>query len=209
MATREELRRAKQKRLAVYKRCPKVDYIELSGRQTNVLHSQAARFGLPLDGRVIDLGRVLARFHDLIADLGNRAGIDDEDMVAIGSSPALEKYREEKAAIARYQRLQIEARLLPRDLVHTAFSRVALVLRQVGQRLNTEFGNGARSMLDEALDEACREVDSLLASVTIETGSDPPEGGDGKPAKDAKSKTSKRRAGSRRGAPANKGKSAR
>ena len=78
-----------------------------------------------------------------------------------GSSPALERYREERAALARLDRLdrlERENVLLPRDQVREALGRIAAVLRAAGESLQRQYGGGAAELLHEAIDDAEREM---------------------------------------------------
>ena len=64
-------------------------------------------------------------------------------------SPALERYREERAAIARLDRLEREGQLLPRDEVREALGRIAAILRGAGDTLQRQYGQAAADILLE------------------------------------------------------------
>jgi|GEM_PF-2091175 hypothetical protein len=83
-----------------------------------------------------------------------------------GSSPALEAYRVERAAMAKLERLEREQALLPRDAVHDALARVANILRGAGETLQRSYGPEAQAALDEALDDAENEIDALCGGPT-------------------------------------------
>jgi hypothetical protein len=76
-----------------------------------------------------------------------------------GSSPALERYREERAALARLDRLEREGQLLPRDQAKESLGRIAGILRGAGDALQRQFGPAAVEILYEALTDAQREMD--------------------------------------------------
>ena len=90
-----------------------------------------------------------------------------------GSSPALEAYRVERAALAKLDRLERERALLPREAVHTALARVAAVIRGTGESLQRQFGPEAQQTLNEALDDAEREIDSLCGPLDDSTRDEP------------------------------------
>ena len=86
---------------------------------------------------------------------------DDGDVLLTGSStgsPALERYRAEKALLAKMEREEKEGSLIPRDLIRQGFTRVASRLRQAGEILLREYGPSAADVLNRALDDADREV---------------------------------------------------
>jgi len=93
----------------------------------------------------------------------NRQPNDDDDVdPAAGVSPALEKLRNEK-----YLQAAMETKRLQRELVrltdlHDALLSVTGVIRGCGERLRQQFGNDALSVLNEAIDEAERTIQSLL-----------------------------------------------
>lgn len=87
----------------------------------------------------------------------------DEPLLAGPATPALEAFRSERAQLARLDRLERERELLPREIVHAAFARVANLLRNAGEQLERRFGPDAREILDDALTSAAAELGSLCA----------------------------------------------
>lgn len=86
-------------------------------------------------------------------------GSDPDPLLAADTdSPALERYREERSQLARLDRLEREKTLLPRGDVHDGLSRLAHILRQAGETLQRQFGAEAAAVLNEALDDAGREI---------------------------------------------------
>ncbi len=71
----------------------------------------------------------------------------------------MERYREERAAIARLDRLEREGQLMPRDQTREALGRIATVIRAAGDSLQRQFSAAAAEILYEALDDAQREID--------------------------------------------------
>jgi len=86
-----------------------------------------------------------------------------DPLLAGSASPALEEYRRERAKLARLDRLERERELIPRDQVHTLLGQIALVIRSAGETLQRTYGAEAQAILDEALDEADRLIDTLTA----------------------------------------------
>ncbi len=164
-AEREALKRhEKQKeerlRWQYYRSVPQKHWRQMSGRQTKVINEQAARYGLGFGGAKIDLPAVVRSLHDFLAENAQRLARDDDELLQGGSSPALERYREERALLARLDRLERERRLLPRDAVREALGRIAAILRGAGDALSREFGAAAAEVLHQALDDCQREIAS-------------------------------------------------
>ena len=150
-----------QRRWDYYRTCPKKDYREMSGRSARVLIDQAKRYGMPIAGRTVDLAALLKWLHDFLATNSTRLNAPDSDdpMMAGVASPALERYRDERAKLARLERLQKEGLLLPRDPMHQLHGKMAAVIRSSGDKLLRDFGEEAYAILTEALDDVQREVD--------------------------------------------------
>ena len=87
-----------------------------------------------------------------------------DPLLAGSASPALEQYRQERAKLAKLDRLERERDLLPRDEVHTLLGQIALVIRSAGETLQRTYGAEAQQTLDEALDEADRLIETLTTA---------------------------------------------
>ncbi|MCA9056384.1 MAG: hypothetical protein KDA75_21295, partial [Planctomycetaceae bacterium] len=157
---RYEKQQEEQRRWQYYESIPQKHWRQMSGRQTKVLQEQAERYGLPFGGRTINLPQVVRALHDFLAANARRLATDDDDLLhADVSSPALERYREERALLARLDRLEREQTLVPRHSVRDGLERIAAILRTAGEQLQREFGPEAMELLHEALDDAQREVE--------------------------------------------------
>lgn len=77
---------------------------------------------------------------------------EDELMLAAGSSPALERYREARARIAELQADEAEGSYLHAEKMQACLQRMAAILREAGDKLQKRFGPDAKSVLDEHLD---------------------------------------------------------
>jgi hypothetical protein len=156
-----------------YASIPQKHWRQMSGRQTKVLHEQARRYGLPLGGPTINLPELARALHDFLADNAPRLARDQDELLSGGPSPALERYREERALLARLDRLGRQGQLLPRQQVRSALGRIASILRGAGESLQQQYGAAARELLDEALDDAEAEVERRFRGVE---SADPNEG---------------------------------
>ncbi len=140
----------------------------MSGRQTKVLKEQADRHGIPFGGATVNLPEVIKKLHDFLAENKFKLARDDDPLMNGGSSPALERYREERALLARLDRLEREGELLERDVVRLALSKVSSILRNAGELLQRQFGQGAADVLSDALDDADHEINRFLSEGTID-----------------------------------------
>lgn len=160
---RFEKQREEKLRGQYYRTIPQKHWREMSGRQTKVLHEQAALYGIPFGEAVIDLPKVVRALHDFLAANGRKLMSPDDDLLQAGvPSPALERYREERAALAKLDRQEREGTLLPREGVRSGMARIAARLRGAGEALERQFGASAREILDEALDDAVMDVTTIV-----------------------------------------------
>lgn len=148
-----------------YKSVPQKHWREMSGRQAKVLNEQAVLYGLPFGTAVIDLPVVVRALHDFLARNAKKlSALDCDDPLLAGeNSPALERYRDERAKLAKMDRLERERTLLPRDEIHEMLGRVAGIIRGAGDGLQRQYGNEAHALLDEAMDDAVNEIETFFA----------------------------------------------
>ncbi|MCA9016785.1 MAG: hypothetical protein KDA77_15740 [Planctomycetaceae bacterium] len=154
---RYEKEQEEQRRWQYYGSIPQKHWRQMSGRQTKVLHEQAERYGIPFAGRTINLNDVVRALHDFLAANARRLGENDSEddlLYSSSGSPALERYREERAKLAKLDRLERESTLVPRDEIRTGLVQIAGILRTAGEALQQNYGNGASEILNEALDDA-------------------------------------------------------
>ena len=148
--------------------CPNKLYCELSGRHRQVLNDQARRYGLPLLGPTINVGEVLRGFHDLIARNKHRLvpwraeGEDpDTDSLLIGPpTRQLERLRRAKAEREEWTLEREKGKWVRLDEAHTDLAAMANVLRTAGETLRRTFGEQARNVLADALDE----IEGMIAA---------------------------------------------
>ncbi len=165
-ALRRVLKAQEEKlRWQFYRSIPQKHVRAMVGRQTKQINEQAARYGIPFGGKTIDLPEVFRKLFDFLA--ANRIKLakvegDDELLLGPGTSPWLEKLREETARIKRLDRLERERTLLPRDEVHEGLTRMSAILRNLGETLQRHHGPAAQQLLNDALDDYQRETDTLF-----------------------------------------------
>jgi len=156
---RHEKEKEERLRWQFYRSIPQKHWREMSGRQTKVLHEQAERYGIPFGGASIDLPAVVKALHDFLAENALKLAKEDDPLMVGSGSPALERYRTERALLAKLDRLERQRKVLPRESVRAAMGRVAAVLRGAGEALARQYGGGAVDILHEALDDAQREIE--------------------------------------------------
>lgn len=89
---------------------------------------------------------------------------ESDEGFSLGTSPALEKYREERAKLARLDRLEREKKLVRRDLMKIMLSQIARMLRQTMELLERDFGNEPAELLRDAI----KAMEVTVASSDIE-----------------------------------------
>jgi hypothetical protein len=148
--------------------CPRAAFKRLSGRKQHELEAFQRNHGITLGGDVVNLNTVVAALMDAVED---RLNIDDIESGA--DSPNLERLRGAKADIAEIERDKRRGELLPRDEMRAGLLGIAGCIRDMGERLEREFGHDARQLLDDALDEARAGIDRLFPEsglAAVQTG---------------------------------------
>lgn len=155
-----------QSRERHYREIPKKDWVRMSGRQHKILDEQARRYGIPIDGKSIDLYRIANWLHGFIAENGRKlsAAESEEDLLygGDGTSPALEKLRMESYRLKRLDRLERENQLIPREKIHTAMVLFASTIKSLGDDLQHRFGPDALEMLNDRIADAERVIEQTL-----------------------------------------------
>ncbi|TWT51767.1 hypothetical protein KOR42_34540 [Thalassoglobus neptunius] len=174
---RYEKEQEEQKRWQYYESIPQKHWRQMSGRQTKVINEQAERYGIPFGGRTISLSNVVRALHEFLAANARRLLEDDDDMLqSVVSSPALERYREERAQLARLDRLERERTLISRGEIRTGLGQIAGILRTAGETLQSQFGTEAVTILNDALDDAEHALEQLCGELEDEDVSATDEG---------------------------------
>jgi len=170
--TRDELRalrrveaaREEELRWQYYATIPKGHWEQMSGRHVKVINEQADRYDIPLRGKTIDLPAVVKRIHDFLAEKKYVLTAAQSDSMTGAVTPALEKWREAKAQLARMDVKERKGVLLRREDVHDWLVRLGTIMRGAADRLQREFGKAALTILEEALQDYERELEQCVGS---------------------------------------------
>ena len=122
---RWEKRKEEDARWRYYRSVPAKHYKEMSGRGARVLIDQAATWGMPVSGAVIDLTAVVRWMHDFIADNSRRLREADGEVTA---KDELERYRRVNADLAEIQLQSIRRERIPADDVRAVVGYAAACL---------------------------------------------------------------------------------
>src|SRR6186997_2406488 len=117
---RWEKEKEERLRWQYYAAIPQKHWRAMSGRQTKVINEQALRYDLPFGGATVNLPAVVRALHDFLAENAHKLNKDDDELLQGNGSPALERYREERALLARLDRQEREGQLLPREVTRIA-----------------------------------------------------------------------------------------
>jgi hypothetical protein len=156
---RHEKDKEERLRWQYYDSIPQKHWRQMSGRQAKVINEQATRYGIPFDGPTVSLSGVVRALHNFLTDNAQKLARDEDLLMQGSGSLALEEYRQERAKLARLDRLERERQLIPRDEARAALGRTAAILRSAGDALQRQFGTPAVEILFEALDDCQREIE--------------------------------------------------
>jgi len=142
---------------------PKWLYLQMCGnRLIKTVNDQADRLGVPLRGKTVDLSAVLTWFHDSISKKPDTKDITDDPMLQGDVSPGLERYRNAQADLKEMERDERKGILVRREAMHEHMTRLAQILKSAGETLRKDFGDKAKDVLEESLDEFREYVRSNL-----------------------------------------------
>ena len=159
---RAELKRAQDAKAErdfweLVKACPQRRYVQLTGRKTQQLKNAAAAWGIPCDGKVIDLGAVLTAFHDFVAAHAPKLahGKDPHSRAA----QLEEQGKEEDLALKRLKRQEREGELIPIDDLRQRMHWLRSQLAAVGKLLEKRHGRKTLKTYNDALVRIRRDLD--------------------------------------------------
>lgn len=149
---------------------PQATYLEWVGRTQRVVRAQADHFGMPFLGKSINVPEVLRRLHDVLAQVRANAippaqrAAESSDEAGKDNRSATAEIRllEAKADLVEDERDVKRQELLPRASVHEIHSRMARVLRSMGERIGKNYGPHAHRMVNEALDDYEHLIDAFM-----------------------------------------------
>lgn len=75
-------------------------------------------------------------------------------------SPSLVRLRTVTARLRELELDQKRGDVIPRKDIHTGFAAVANVLRRASEQIERHYGHDAKQILDDALDDAVREIET-------------------------------------------------
>jgi hypothetical protein len=154
-----------QRREECYRAVPKKLWHIWSGRQHKVILEQADRYEFPmLRGASIDLPAFVKRLHDWWAEVGPiLAWAKNRHPSQEGTDSPRERKLELEIEALEFKLQCEKGQWIERRLVHEGHSLVGSILRSCGGALHRQFGESAKKILDDALDNCEREIDHLLA----------------------------------------------
>lgn len=91
----------------------------------------------------------------------SRRGEDDE-MLSGDSSPELERYRAARASLEEIKLDHARGNTIDRGRARIGMSRIADILRNVGDVLQRQFGDEAFRLVDDAIVEMVRNADEIF-----------------------------------------------
>lgn len=161
--------RAKEERLRwqYYATIPHKHVRTMSGRQSKVINEMALRYGIPFAGATVDLRAIVKALFDFLADYGPRLAVanGDDPLLDGPASPALERYRNARANREEFAFQRDLGEWIARDQVHDALGQLSAILRNAGELLQRQFGADAHAILDEALADFDRKLESFVGAV--------------------------------------------
>lgn len=160
---RWERKRDEDQRWKNYHKCPQKDFLLMSGRQAKQLRQQAARYGIPWDGRFINLPAFVKWVYDFLSKYARIIALADaEDLGTQTGSTWQEKLREETYYIRRLDRQKLEGELVDRHVMHDCLARMAITFRKVGERLERRHGRDAFNIYEEAIKAMEHEIEKFF-----------------------------------------------
>ena len=168
-----------KERDAYYRTVPQKHYVQMTGRQPKVLKEQAALYGLPIGEKTVDLFKALRAYHDLLAEHGHKLLKAEEPGLLNGPpTESLERLRLAKAKREEFAYMKDLGQYRHVEKVQQGLTSFANVMRQAIETLEREYGEGPRSILAEALDEAVRAFERMESGESFEDPSAPGEAPD-------------------------------
>lgn len=149
---------------------PKKHYVDLAGKPSQTLHNHADNYGVPCRGHTVNVGEVLAFFHQFLVD--NQSLLKSN----ANNSDWRELERQETYFMTRMKRLEKAGQLVPKPDMEELMMRVASIFHGLGDQLERTYGPDAREMVNTGLASFLREVE---AEPTLEVGVDVKGNGNG------------------------------
>jgi hypothetical protein len=136
---------------------PKTLVADAMALQTVQIHRLADRWSVPLRGRTVNLLEVLRWLRDFLDANADRL---DVDVTEGASTAALERLRQRQADRIEMDLQTKRRQLRSVDEVRKTFEFIASVFRKASQELRVEFGPRAFEILESAVEDAKRMIDT-------------------------------------------------
>ena len=139
------------------------EWLKLSGHKLPDLIRHGDLLGVDFRCRIVDVAAVARGLHDLLSRQGHRmVGLNDDESAMVGpSSPALERYREERARLAEMDLAERQNNVIPRINLRAAMAIFAKHLERAAQRLEKEVSSDAALLVHETWSECERLLNDL------------------------------------------------
>jgi len=155
-----------KQRWEYYGSVPQRHLREMTGRQPKQHADQQRLYGVPLEGKTVDLGAIIRRYYDLIAQHGDKL-LTPEDPLWSGADPKLKdkmllaqiQERRAKAALADLELQRVQGRTIDLDALQAFFAEAVPLLRGAGERMKRAGHVDSHEMLNEALDALVTLID--------------------------------------------------
>lgn len=144
----------------------RAEYIRLAGVTAHIAERDAKTFGLPIGRGTVDVSKVIAAVHQLLAKHSKffesseeAAAIADEER-KLKLAAARQKMEREDLRLA-----QERGKLVNRDDVKGRLAWLVGKLQQFGDKLAAEYGEEARSTNNEFLEMLAKEIEAGALNV--------------------------------------------
>lgn len=166
-----------------YRSVPQRHYAEMSGLSPKSVLQQAATYGFPVQGRVIDLAAVVAHLHRFLTEnaaslrgYARRAGLGTAQPGADENAEASSDERgssDERLTLARARLKEMEVAqrmglLIDREAVRRGMNTAAARLREAAIMLQRQYGADAGVIIEEALEEIERKMREMLSPPVVD-----------------------------------------
>ena len=171
---RLERAREEEQRWAFYGTIPQKHWRAMSGRVAKTINEQADKYGIPFNGRTVDLPSVVRALHDFLAKnwhkLLDKPEPDAADPSQVCRAEAERRKSAEQAAIFRLRRLVMEGEFISRDIHNRATIRNDQIIRRkiedymiegLAPVLCPDDPAWARRILTDAYDRLCADMEAL------------------------------------------------
>lgn len=137
---------------------PKNVYVDISGRQTKILHEQANTHKLPLEGERIDLRMVVKAFHDLLAANSGQLSASAEKLESARLEVELKKY---KVKDAEFEAARRANQYVDRGEVSAVLGKLTFWLRNLGERLGRKHGPDIQRSINDQVEKIASELEKV------------------------------------------------